>query len=70
VDNTKYGNMYITDNNGNELLIYGLYDSGGNRYDAMATKPQVGDIVIICGPILNYKVTTVEIKNGTLISIE
>ncbi|MBO7151612.1 MAG: bifunctional metallophosphatase/5'-nucleotidase [Clostridia bacterium] len=70
ISSTTYGNMYITDGNGNELLIYGLYDSGGNRYDAMTTKPQVGDIVIICGPILNYKGTTIEIKNGTLISIE
>ncbi|MBO5777092.1 MAG: 5'-nucleotidase C-terminal domain-containing protein, partial [Clostridia bacterium] len=70
ITQTTYGNMYITDENGNELLIYGLYDSGGNRYDAMTTKPQVGDIVIICGPIFNYNGTTIEITNGTLISIE
>ena len=70
IESNTYGNMYITDGNGNELYIYGLYDLDGNRYDAMTTKPQAGDIVVIYGQILNYKGTTVEIKNGTLISIE
>ena len=70
IESTTYGNMYITDGNGNELYIYGLYDLDGNRYDAMTTKPQAGDVVVIYGQILNYKGTTVEIKNGTLISIE
>ena len=62
--------MYIKDENGNELLIYGLYDQSGNRYDAMSSKPKVGDTIIVCGPIFYYKGTTVEIKNGTLISVE
>ena len=70
ITQTTYGNMYIKDENGNELLIYGLYDQSGNRYDAMSSKPKVGDTIIVCGPILYYKGTTVEIKNATLISVE
>ena len=70
ITNTTYGNMYIVDESGNELLIYGLYDSGGNRYGNMTSKPQVGDTIIVSGPILYYNGTTVEIKNGTLISVE
>ena len=70
IDNTTYGNMYIKDENDNELLIYGLYDQSNNRYDSMSSKPQVGDTIIVCGPILYYNGKTVEIKNGTLISVE
>ncbi len=33
--NTTYGNMTIRDENGNELYIYGVNDSNGNRYDSM-----------------------------------
>ena len=70
ISNTTYGNIYIKDENGNKLLIYGLYDESGNRYGNMSSKPQVGDTIIVCGPILYYNGTTVEIKNGTLIGVE
>ncbi len=49
-----YGNMYVQDENGDALYIYGLYDVNGNRYDAMATKPQMGDEVVLQGVIKNY----------------
>ena len=68
VDNTTYGNIYIKDEQGNELLIFGLYDSNGNKYGSMSSKPQIGDTIIVCGPIYYYNGDTVEIKNGTLIS--
>ena len=70
ITQTTYGNMYIKDENGNELLIYGLYDQSGNRYGNMSSKPQVGDTIIVLGPILKYNASTIEIKNGTLISVE
>ena len=70
ISNTTYGNLYIKDENGNELYIYGLYDQSGNRYGNMSSKPQVGDTIIICGPIYKYSSSTIEIKNGTLISVE
>ena len=49
VANDKYGNVYIVDAEGNEAYIYGLYDAEGNRYDAMTTKPAVGDYILVTG---------------------
>ena len=69
VYNTQYGNMYITDAEGNVLTIYGAYDStGANRYDAMTTKPVAGDTVTILGVPGNYK-GTAQIKNGWILAI-
>ena len=70
ISNTNYGNLHIKDENGNELYIYGLYDENGNRYGNMTSKPQVGDTIIVYGPILHYNSSTIEIKNGTLGSVE
>ena len=69
ITNTTYGNIYIEDESGNELLIFGLYDSNGNKYSSMSSKPQIGDTIIVCGPIYYYNGETIEIKNGTLINI-
>lgn len=71
VDNTKYGNLYIQDENGNRFYIYGLYDrTGKTRYDAMETPPQVGDTITVMGAITKYVngagAVTVEIKSGCL----
>ena len=64
VYNTQYGNMKITDGNGNILTIYGTYSAdGSNRYDAMTTKPLVGDVVTIYGIVGQYN-STPQIKNG------
>ncbi len=47
--NTKYGNVWINDGKGNKILVYGLNDKEGNKYEAMAVKPVVGDtITILC----------------------
>ena len=67
VYSTTYGNMYLTDGNGNTLTIYGTYDSNGNRYDAMTTKPVAGDTVTIEGPIGQYN-GVAQIKNGVIVS--
>lgn len=56
IANTQYGNLYIVDENGNKLYVYGLYDAtGALRFDAMANQPKVGDYVVIMGPAGNYK---------------
>ena len=69
VYNTTYGNMYITDADGNVLTIYGTYDAtGANRYDAMATKPVAGDVVTILGVPGRYN-DTKQIKNGWIVAI-
>ena len=63
----KYGNLYFTD--GVETFyVYGLYDVDGNRYDAMATKPAVGDYIVVLTALGQYN-GTAQGKNATLISI-
>ena len=55
VYNTTYGNMYIKDDQGNTLTVYGTYDATGQiRYDALETKPVAGDQVTVYGVIGNY----------------
>lgn len=70
--NTTYGNMTIEDEQGNTLYIYGVNDTNGNRYDAMSNKPQVGDTVLLNGPIQKYVMgnsVTIELFHSTLIQI-
>ena len=67
VQNDKYGNVVIKDAEGNSILLYGLYDQIGTRYDGMATKPAVGDTITVFGVAGNYK-GTAQIKNATLIA--
>ena len=68
VYNATYGNMYITDGNGNTLTIYGTFDADGtNRYDAMAVKPVAGDTVTIYGIVGQYN-GTAQIKNGWIVA--
>ena len=72
---TKWGNLYIADEAGNRLYIYGTYDSTGNvRYDAMENPPQIGDTVVLYGQITHYYnpdtgEEIVEIKNARLIEV-
>ena len=55
VANTKYGNVYIKDSEGNEFFIYGLYTADGSlRYDAMDIKPVAGDIIVVHGVVGNF----------------
>ena len=66
VQNTTYGNVVISDGNGNSILIYGLYNANGTvRYDGMATKPAVGDTITVLGIIGKYN--DPQMKNGWLI---
>ena len=64
IKNTQYGNFYITDSTGATLYIYGLYDAAGTRYDALETKPAVGDYVELEGVVCNYN--GAQMKNATL----
>ncbi len=55
IQNSKYGNLTIEDENGNQLYIYGVYDSTGmNRYEYLEQPPQVGDTVVLSGAIQHY----------------
>ncbi len=67
IKSTKYGNIYIEDAEGNKFYTYGLYDSTGEvRYDAMETKPVVGDTITIWGVLGAYK-GAAQMKDGWLV---
>lgn len=65
ITNDKYGNVYIEDEDGNKILIYGLYDEEGNRYDAMDPQPAVGDTITVVGVLGNYK-GSAQMQNGVV----
>lgn len=66
IDNATYGNIYIEDAEGNELLVYGIYGFDGKvRFDSLPVKPAVGDIVVVYGVMTNYNGTK-EMKNAWL----
>ena len=54
IKSTTYGNLYLQDEQGNELYLYGLYDAAGTRYDDMKNPPQVGDTITVTGVITKY----------------
>ena len=58
VYNTTYGNMYIVDEAGNELCIYGLYTWDKDvRYDKMTYKPVKGDELTVYTVLGMYSTT-------------
>ncbi len=68
IKNTQYGNVYIKDANDNELYIYGLVDADGNNYEAMTTKPQVGDTIKVLSAVGNYNGDP-QLKNAQVVEI-
>lgn len=58
VYNTTYGNMYIKDEAGNEICIYGLYTwNKAVRYDKMDYKPVAGDEITVYTVLGAYNTT-------------
>ena len=67
--NDMYGNMYVTDAEGNVLTIYGTYDADGtNRFDAMENQPVVGDTVKLYGIVGQYNGNP-QMKNAYIVAI-
>ena len=63
IENDTYGNTTISDGT-HEILIYGTYSADGEtRYDAMATKHAVGDVITVYGIIGQYNGNP-QMKNG------
>ena len=63
IASTTWGNMYISDGEGNTIYVYGFYNADGTaRFDAMENQPGVGDIVTVYAVIGYYD--KVEIKNA------
>ena len=69
VANATYGNVYIKDEAGNTLYIYGMYDQSGARFDKMTNQPKVGDTITLLSTIGQYN-GTVQLKNATLVVLE
>ncbi|MBQ7872709.1 MAG: hypothetical protein IJ360_01905 [Clostridia bacterium] len=68
VYNDTYGNMYIKDELGNVLTVYGTYSADGSvRYDAMESKPVAGDYVVLLGVLGQYN-GTAQTKNAWIVS--
>ena len=70
VDNATYGNVYIVDESGDVIYVYGLYDIFGNRYNSMSDKPVVGDEVVLYSVVYKFvygNTVTIELKNAVVI---
>ena len=61
VYNTQYGNANVTDADGTDYVIYGLY-MGDTRYDALTYKPVTGDELTVYGQVGSYS------KDGSTLS--
>ncbi len=67
VYNPQYGNMYIVDEDGNELHLYGTWSADGEtRYDALEEKPIAGDIITVYGIIGQYNEIP-QMKDGWIV---
>ena len=67
-----YGNLYLIDENGDEIYVYGIYDLSGTRYDAMNNKPMAGDTIVVYAPVYKFVYNgkiTIELKNAVVIEI-
>ena len=67
IENTQYGNLYIENEAGTKVYVYGLNDADGKSYSNMDYKPQVGDTVKLYGSAGKYNKT--QMPNATLISV-
>ena len=54
IDNPTYGNMYITDEVGNSLHLYGVYGEDGTLFENLTAKPEVGDVIAVHGKPYKY----------------
>lgn len=68
IKNDTYGNLYIKNANGDLLYVYGVYSAdGATRFDALATKPAVGDTITVYGVLGQYN-GNAQMKNAWLVS--
>ncbi len=69
-----YGNCTIVDENGDRIYVYGIYGMSGEKYNAIETKPVVGDTVVLYGVAKYYQYNSTstpqkELFKPTLIEI-
>ncbi len=66
---TTYGNVYISDANGNKLYVYGILSADGTlKYNQLENKPVVGDTVKLYAPVGKYD--EAQMKNACLIDLQ
>ena len=70
IESTTYGNLYLVDEAGNEIYVYGLYtEDGKGKYETLSYKPVAGDTITFFAVVGKYN-GTVQIKSGWLVSYE
>ena len=68
ITNTQYGNMYIKDESGASILVYGTWSADGSaRFDALEVQPKVGDTVKLLTVVGNYN--GAQLKNAWILEI-
>ena len=67
IASTQYGNMYIADDAGNKIYVYGTYSAQGTiRYDAMPVKPAVGDVITLNSKLATYN-NAIQLSNARIV---
>jgi len=68
VEKYDYGNLYIKDDKGDEVYVYGVLDADGQSKNFKSLGIDVGDKVILYG-LKKYYNSTLEMENATLIEV-
>ena len=64
---TTYGNMYLKDEAGTEITVYGTYSYDGSvQYGSMTEKPVAGDYIVVYGVLSRYN-GKAQMKNGWIV---
>lgn len=68
VEKYDYGNLWIKDDKGGEMYVYGVLDADGQSQNFKSLGIDVGDKVILYGPRTSYNGSP-QMKNATLIEV-
>ena len=68
IPNTQYGNLYLMDEYGNIIYLYGVKDGYGNWYGDMEDAPQVGEKIRIL-TVVGFYGSAPELKGAVLLAI-
>jgi hypothetical protein len=69
IKSNVYGNVYIEDELGNKLYIYGLWNVDGTvRFDKLNPMPKVGDTITVAGILGQYN-DAAQMKNGWIVKL-
>jgi len=67
ISSTEYGEMMIEDSTG-EIYVYGVQSADGTlKFNELASKPAVGDVVLLYAALKNHNNSLCEVQSGLLI---